>query len=68
MLELLIGKCVASEKIKKFTLTIDTVNSIIVECPDFYPAMEMKARVSSLFLKYFFKNFFYLLFLDPYDD
>jgi hypothetical protein len=44
-LEMLIGKCYTSEKMKKFTITIDTVNSIIVEFPDFLIAQEMKARV-----------------------
>jgi len=34
-LDLLLGKCAASEKLKKFTITIDSINSIIVEYPDF---------------------------------
>jgi len=37
-LELLLGKCSASEKLKKFTITIDAINSAIVEFPDFQPA------------------------------
>lgn len=48
MLELLIGKGVASEKMKKFTITLDTINNIIVEFPDFMPGYEMKARVLPL--------------------
>jgi hypothetical protein len=37
-LELMIGKCASSEKLKKFTITIDTINGIIVEFPEFLPA------------------------------
>lgn len=44
-LDLLLGKCAASEKLKKFTITIDSINSIIVEYPDFQPAKEIKAKV-----------------------
>lgn len=44
-LELMLGKCEASEKLKKFTVTVDTVNNIIVDYKDFAPAYEMKARV-----------------------
>ena len=39
------GKCSASEKLKKFTVTVDSVNTLIVEYPEFQPAQEMKARV-----------------------
>jgi len=44
-LELLLGKCVASERLKKFTVTIDSINATIVEFPDFQPALEIKAKV-----------------------
>ena len=39
------GLYVATEKLKKYTQTVDTVNNIIVEFPDFQPAYEMKAKV-----------------------
>jgi hypothetical protein len=41
----MIGKCASSEKLKKFTITIDAINGIIVEFPEFTPAQEIKARV-----------------------
>jgi len=44
-LELYLGKCEASEKLKKFTVTVDTVNNIIVDYKTFLPAQEIKARV-----------------------
>jgi hypothetical protein len=41
----MVGKYVASKITKKFTVAVDTVNSMIVEFPDFIPALEMKAKV-----------------------
>lgn len=41
----MLGKCEASEKLKKFTVTVDVVNFIIVEFKDFTPVYEIKARV-----------------------
>jgi hypothetical protein len=34
-IELLMGKSASSEKLKKFTITVDCVNTLIVEFPDF---------------------------------
>lgn len=43
------GRARASELMKKFTVTIDTLNEIIVLYPHFTPALSEKARVSCLY-------------------
>lgn len=50
-LELLLGKCEASLKLKKYTVTVDTVNQIIVDFQDFSPAYEIKASVNRFRVK-----------------
>jgi hypothetical protein len=44
-LEALMGKAKASELMKKFTITLETLNEIIILYPQFTPALSEKARV-----------------------
>ncbi len=43
------GKAKASELQKKFSVTIDTLNEIIVVFPDFQPALVEKSKVFLVF-------------------
>ncbi len=44
-LEALMGKARSSELLKKFSVTIETLNEIIILYPQFTPALSEKARV-----------------------
>lgn len=44
-LEALMGKAKASEMQKKFNITLDSLNEIIVQFPKFLPALDEKAKV-----------------------
>ena len=52
-LDALVGKARASEALKKFPTTVETVNEIIVMHPQFALAQAEKARV---FIGIFYKN------------